>query len=235
MIEFRTKINQIMIGIWLNGDKGNVVLAPGMPQYLDKYHPFVEQMKRLEYNLFVPRYMGTYESDGEFSTMNSVKSLEATVKLAKKGTTEELYANKTLKWNNEKVYLIGFSYGSLPSLLQGEGVNKTILVCPFAMIKYHLENSEGEDIKKTFEFLERAYTNIYRLNANDVVEDLKRIDPPKHKENLVMVFGESDTSIPKEEKGDLQAICKTAPCYEKESGHSLKMTDNMLKEIISSK
>src|SRR5689334_11183456 len=108
MAEFRVRENNIMIGVWLNGDNGNVVLAPGIPQYLDKYHPLVQQMKRLRYNLFVPRYKGTWESDGEFTINNSRESIECAVELANRGNAVELYANSDIRWDTKKISVIGF-------------------------------------------------------------------------------------------------------------------------------
>ncbi|MBS3127418.1 hypothetical protein J4228_04605 [Candidatus Woesearchaeota archaeon] len=232
MVEFRIKQEDVMVVVYLNGDNGNVVLAGGMPQYLDKYHPFVEQMKRLRCNLFVPRYMGTYESSGEFNTKNSVKSVESAIKLAKKGFGLELFGDSELKWNNERVYLYGFSYGALPSLLQEEEVDKTLLVCPFISMDYHLPNSNGENLKDTFEFLQRAYPNCYRFKANDVVEDIRKVQLPNNKERLFVVIGKNDNSIPKEEV-DYLKMRYNPKIIEKKEGHSIKVEDNILIDIFN--
>ncbi len=234
MVEFRIKQGNVMLGVYLNGDKGNVVFAGGMPQYLDKYHPFVEQMKRLGYNLFVPRYMGTYESSGEFNTENSVKSVESAIELAKSGEGVELFANSKLKWKNERTYLIGFSYGALPSLLQNLDVDKTLLVCPFVLMQYHLPNSSGENVKDTFEFLQRAYPNCYRFNANDVVEDILKVELPKLKDNLIVIIGKNDNSIPKEEVNYIRNLYNIKS-LEKDGGHSIKIDDTMLENILGGK
>lgn len=221
-----------MVGVYLNGDKGNVVLAGGMPQYLDKYHPFVEQMKRLGYNLFVPRYMGTYESSGEFNTENSIKSIKSAIELAKSGEGVELFGNSKLKWKNERTYLIGFSYGAFPSLLQEREVDKTLLVCPFVSIDYHFSHSQGEDVRKTFEFLERAYPNVYRFEADKVVDDISKYMCPDKKERLFVVVGKEDSSIPQEEIDYLKS--KYNPrVIEKEGGHSIRIVDTMLEKILN--
>lgn len=220
-----------MVGVYLNGDKGNVVLASGMPQYLDKYHPFVEQMKRLGYNLFIPKYMGTYESLGKFNTQNSIESVESVIELAKSGEGVELFANSKLKWKNDKTYLIGFSYGAFPSLLQKVDVDKTLLVCPFVSIDYHTQNSTGEDIRKTFEFLQRAYPNVYRFKTDEVVDDIAKYRGPDKKEKLFVVVGKNDSSIPKDEIEYLKT--KYNPIIvEKEGGHSIKIEDEMLENLL---
>jgi len=234
MIEFKIKIDEVMIGVYLNGNKGNIIFASGIPQYLDKYHPFVQQITRLGYNLFIPRYKGTYESNGQFNIKNSKDSIKLAIKLAKKGEGIELFANNKLKWSKENNYLIGFSYGALPALLQEEKVNKTILICPFISLLYHLPDSNGEDISQTFSFLERAYPNLYRFKSEDVLNDLQNIPLPKEKQNLIIIKGNNDKSIPKEELNYLKE--KYNPLiYSKEGKHSVIMDDELLKKILYTK
>ena len=64
MREYRVKCQNIIISIFLGGNKGNIIYASGLPQYLDKNHPLVQQALRLGYNLFIPKYPGSYESSG---------------------------------------------------------------------------------------------------------------------------------------------------------------------------
>lgn len=234
MIEFRIKQQNIMVGVYLNGDQGNIVLAGGMPQYFDKYHPFVQQVNKLGYNLFIPRYMGTYESDGEFNTQNSVESITSAVRLVKTGHGIELFGNNKVEWNNKNIYVLGFSYGALPALLQKESVNRTLLVCPFVALKYHLEDSQGENIVETFEFLERAYPNVYRFKATKVIEDLSKIELPEIKNDLVIMRGLDDRVIPDEEIDHLKL--KYNPLILEKSGkHSISIEDETLKKILSVK
>lgn len=231
MFELKIKEDGVMIGAWLNGGKRNVVLAPGIPQYLDKYHPFVKQIAGLGYNLFVPRYRGTYESDDPFSTMNSKESLEIALKIAKRGSAIELFENKKVVWDTERTVLVGFSYGALPALLQQEEVDKTVLVCPAVSLRYHTPESGGENIAETFNFLERAYQNVYRFKAVDVIADLTNIALPERKDNLSIVVGRADSSIPSEEIGLLKSMYHPQ-CFEKEGGHSIIMTDDLLQKVL---
>lgn len=232
MIEFRSQLQEVFVGFFLNGNKGNIVLAPGMPQYLDKYHPLVVQASKLGYNLFIPRYMGTFESSGTFSSLNSSETLAETIRMVKKGKTTELFAHKEMTWSSEKIYLLGFSYGALPALLQTEDVSKTILVCPFISLEYHRKGSSGEDIQETYEFLERAYPNLYRLKTAEVIRDLERTTLPAVKENLVVVSGDKDMLIPKVE---IQALLqKYHPVFmTKDTGHSLSMDDTLFLKLFS--
>ena len=236
MIEYRTKVDNTFVGIWLGGDKGNIVLGCGLPQYIDKYHPFVAQITGLGYNLFVPRYQGTFESGGDFNILSSKQTIEDSIGLVLTGKTIEFFDQREIIWDkNAPLYIIGFSYGSLPVLLSSnKRIAKTILICPFIDIHFHLENTSGENIKDTLSFLERAYPNLYRLNTNQVVENLLDITLPDQKENLIIVIGTNDTSIPKEEIDLLSHTYPNARFLKENGGHSIKISDELLLNILNS-
>jgi len=232
MVEFKVRKGNILVGIYLNGNKGNIVLSSGIPQFLDKYHPFVGQMKRIGYNLFIPRFMGTYESDGTFNTRNSAESIESAVKLVRSGKGTELFGNTELKWDNNNISIIGFSYGALPALLQREIIDRTLLICPFVDLKYHLNGGNGEDVRKTFEFIERAYPHIYRLNASEVIDDLSKISLPTKKDNLIVIRDLSDSLIPFDE---IELLKKKygARIIDKGGGHNILVEDNLLEQLLA--
>lgn len=234
MIEYRTKIKDTFIGMWLGGNRGNIVLACGIPQYIDKYHPFIEQIGRLGYNLFIPRYHGTFESNGEFTVLSSKETIEDAINMVKKGNTVEFFKNEKIIWENHiPLYVLGFSYGALPALLSNENCNKTVLVCPFVDISFHIENSSGENLKETFEFIERAYPNLYRLTANNVLKDLLTVNLPKKKDSLVVVYSSEDKSIPKEEIDLLAHKYLNVQLITKNGGHSIKISDELFLGIFS--
>ena len=64
MREYRIKQQNMIVSVFLGGSKGNIIYASGLPQYLDKNHPLVQQSVKLGYNLFIPKYPGSYETDG---------------------------------------------------------------------------------------------------------------------------------------------------------------------------
>ena len=225
-----------MISAWLNGGDGSIILAPGLPQYIDKYHPLVKQAEKLGVNLFIPKYSGTYESNGEFSLKNSIKTLEQVIKLIKKGTAKELYANKEIKWKTNNINLIGFSFGALPSVLQKIKIKKTILVCPFIFSEFHLgRKCLGEDVSKTFSFLERAYTNLYRINSKNLLKELANIKVSCKKERLIFIFGQEDSVIPKEEGHKIKECFPNSKIFFKEGGHSVMIEDSLISSLCDLK
>ncbi|MDD3175995.1 MAG: hypothetical protein PHU51_05960 [Candidatus Nanoarchaeia archaeon] len=231
MVEHRMIMENVLISVWLNGDQGNVILAPGIPQQFDKYHPFVEQMSRLKYNLFIPHYIGTRDSLGDFTIANSTKSVAVAIRLAKKGEFKELFSQKILNWNCKKNYLMGFSYGALPSLLQDESIDKTILICPFISLQHHLKGKSGENVEETFRFLERAYPKTYGFKTEKVLNDLSKVVLPKKTEKIIVVRGLNDISIPQEELDYLNAHYDVL-MLTKEGNHTIQMTDSFILKLI---
>lgn len=152
MIEYRIKINENLLAIFFISDenKGTVVYASGVPQYVQKQHSFVSQILEAGYSLCIPKYYGTWESSGEFSVENSIKALQETISLIKTGKCKELYADNTITWNKEKIILLGYSFGALPALkCNTEDIYGTILVCPFISSKFQ---KGGEDVNETLIF-----------------------------------------------------------------------------------
>jgi hypothetical protein len=195
-MELRIKHKDTLIGAWLNGDSGNVIISPGLPQYIDKHHSVIKYLSRAGYNIFTPRYIGSWESDGKFSIKNCVETLAQTLELIRLGEGIESYNLAKTSWSNDiPTYLIGFSFGALPVLLLEADVKK-ILVCPFVSAAYHTGNNSGEDIEHTFEFLFRGYPNVYRLDVSEIMMELKRVKYPKECKNLTIVFGVEDSIIP---------------------------------------
>ncbi len=228
-MELRIKHKKILISVWLNGGDKNILLAGGLPQYVTKYHPLVKMAEEASINLFVPRYMGSWESGGTFSVKNCVKTVEETIRLIRNGKGEELYGNSSVSWNSEKIYLVGFSFGGFPALLNEESVTKTILVNPFVNLILQ-KKFKGEDIEETLRFLKRAYANMYRFDFAEVIKDLISLKYPEKKDKLVLVRGVNDKTIPKEQIDWISA--KYNPIYiEIPGGHSLNFTKELFEKV----
>jgi len=234
MIELRARFQNTFVGLWLGNNVANFVLAPGIPQYLDKYHPIVAQVMRIGGNLFVPRYNGTFESSGEFSFKSSVKSIDETIELISTGQVTQLYDSTVVSWKTDNVptIVLGFSYGGLVSRYLSLTTHYTALICPLYDVSLHLGGGAGEDIEKTFSFVERAYPNMYRLSSKKVVDELSVLQDTGDGNVNTIVAGSADSSIT---KGEIQMLCEKYPLANliwKSGGHSLSMDDDLLLGII---
>lgn len=221
MIEHRTYVEGVSISIFLaDRPKGNIVFASGLPQYIDKYHPVVEHMIKAGYNLIVPRYYGTFDSEGVLTITGATKTVEIATRLAKNGTFYDLYTKGDSDLGVDATYLVGFSFGALPALLQSEQVLKTILVCPFVSLEFHDGNKKynGESIKETLDFLRRAFKKTYNFETLELLEDMRKTKLPDRRAPFVVVEAEDDKSIPADEIAFLQEkyACDT---IKKSGGH----------------
>jgi len=221
-MELRFFNKGIIICSWITKADICVILAPGIPQYLTKYHPFVQTMIKLGVNLFIPSYKGTWESPGKFSIKESVKSIENTINFVRQCSGQELYNKENIKWQQKKIILIGFSFGALPALLSKETVDKTILIHPFVNSKIH-KKYNGEDLNKTFSFVKKAYLMAYRLSPSKVINELNKLHYPLFKNNLKIISGKKDNSIPKEEIDWLKMKYPDLKHIELDSEHTLNL------------
>lgn len=233
MIEYRTICNNTTISIFLGGENGNIIFAPGLPQYIDKYHPLVQQIERLKYNLFVPHYPGTHDSGGELNIVGSANAIANTIQLVKKGYTNELFNDKKIAWKNTNFYALGFSFGALPLLIQKEPIDKIAVICPFVSMEFHKnQDYKSENISKTLDFLSRAYKNTYRFNKPKLLDELASTKLPKDDKNITVIFAEDDESIPFQE---IQYLSQLYHCdiIKKPGTHSLKIDDEIFVKLWS--
>lgn len=231
MRELKIKKSNIIISAWINKGDKCIILAPGLPQYIDKYHPFVKQSIKLGYSLFVPRYIGSYESGGIFTIDNCVKTIEETVGVVRGGLAKELYANSSINWGKNKICVVGFSFGAMPVLLANIQVHKVVVVCPFINIKYHINSSIGENLNHTLQFIKRGYKNLYRVDVKSFINDLKKIKLIKNQKDVVVIAGKKDLSIPKNEIEELCFLYKTKAIY-KNTGHNLDIPNLFFTKIF---
>ena len=230
--EYRTKIKDCIVSIFLCGDNCNIVFVPGLPQSIDKHHPLVRQAERLGCNLFIPQYPGTHDSGGKLSVAGASEIVAETIKLAKSGQAAELYGGEMLKWNTGRVCAMGFSFGALPLLMQNQHVHKTMLVCPFVSMKFHNEKrKDAENILETFDFLEKAYPWSYRFEKQALARELKEVKLPKRSDEIILIYSMSDQVIPQEEIAFIKDLYK-CKAFEKADGHSAIMADDMLEKIL---
>ncbi len=230
-MELRIKFKNTLIGLWLNGNKGNVIISPGLPQYIDKHHSVIKKFSEMGYNIFTPRYIGSWESDGNFSLKNCIKTIDQTLEIIKLGKATESFNTSEVLWqSNLPVYLIGFSFGALPVLLSKSNAKK-ILVCPFVNMAYHTAGGSGEDLEHTFQFLYRGYPNVYRLNVSKIIKELKSVKYPTESSDLTVVIGLQDNVIPPTEIDFL--VKKYSPIvYRLPMAHSLNDINESNLELI---
>lgn len=227
------KINNkgILTGVWLNGGEKNLIYACGLPQYITKYHPIVKLCQEFKVNLFVPRYRGSWESDGNFTITESIYSIEETIKMVRGGKAVELYNDSKITWNGQKIFLIGSSFGGIPAIINKEKVYKTILVNPLVNFLLHRKFS-ATSFEKSLDFLLKAFKNVYRFDKVGLIKELENLGDFEQKNNLVLIRGSKDNLI---SEGEIEWIKnRFNPNYLEitNSEHSLEIPNDIFKKIL---
>lgn len=197
-MELRLRVEGLLIGAYLNGDDKNIIYCSGLPQYPTSYHSFIQDLMKLNYNIFVPRYAGTWESDGEFSPLSSIETIKKTIEIVKRGYAVDTYSESTVSWqtNEATLALLGFSYGAMPALANSSLVAKTLLLMPF--VTFIEGDSSAIEMQATLDFVQRGYKNVYRtsLTTMDFLGQYSICDLVQSKpEHLAVTKGTLDKTI----------------------------------------
>lgn len=233
----KTKDNNI-IWYWklaTNETDSCLLIAPGLPQYIDKYHPLLKTLSSLSMDTFCLRYSGSWENSGELSVKNSSENINSAISFIKNWKGISLFDNSPQNFSYKKIFLLWFSYGGLPTIFSHyhEDVTK-ILCCPFTNNKFHSWDL-GEKISETVKFLERAYPNVYNISNLNISKELKQLNYDKMdvQSKYILITWKYDKSIPQEEidwiKNSLNISIHTVV----ESGHSINLPKDVLFKIFS--
>lgn len=163
-MEHRIVYKDILIGCYFakNISNKNIIFCQGLPQYVTPKHSFIKDYLDIGYNVFVPRYYGSWESGGVFSPTTVVETIKKTIQFVKLGYGIDTYSNSRLDWDGSgSLTMIGFSFGALPAISLCGMVTRTILIAPFIMDPSN--KSSVKEVTKTLIFMNNGYRNAYRI------------------------------------------------------------------------
>lgn len=196
-IEYKFNIKGVAMSFWKGSGDKTIIFASGFPQYVTSYHPFVSTLVSLGYNLLVPKYKGTWESDGVFGIKTSIESIQAALELVRLGKVVELFGNNEIQIPNKEVIVVGFSYGALITLLTEASNIKKILLMPFLNLELHGK----EELQKEISFIIQAYPRVYAFDPAVLISELENIRYPEvvSDQNITLVTGTKDVGASKDE------------------------------------
>ncbi len=180
--------------------RDTIIYLPGFPSSGskgDKINTFYD----LGYNVFAPKYRGTYQSHGTFLEENPVEDFTAYLKQLQDGKATNLWDESTVEYEINNLVLIGssFSGGITLSLTMKAVVDKAILLAP--VIDY--EAFDGQDLEHLTQFVRRAFQHVIRLDFNDLTEKITGYDdcnPSAYKHAIdtptLVLHGDQDQTVP---------------------------------------
>lgn len=180
--------------------KPAIIYLSGFPSngsYDDKINLLYEK----GYNVFVPLYRGSFQSNGSFLERNPVRDLEEFYDYISKGKAIELYNEKEINFKNTCTYLYGSSYGGSMALglAAVRSIDKIVLSGPVWSWDSHSEKEE--DLQQLIGFVKRAFKHLYRLDTEDLqgrLREFEELKPAFYKDKInaeLLVFHDTEDKV----------------------------------------
>jgi esterase/lipase len=171
---------------------GAVILLDGLPSNPQSKNELIQELSSSGYDVFFPRYEGTWESKGTFLERAPSEAIIEFIEALKKG---EKIGNK--KYLANSVFLLGASFGGGVTLdiATKYSADKVCVVSP--AISFKAVNG----IETLGDYLKKAYSKDYRFNLKDwqklIIDEIwnlksGRINAPN---NVWIVTGKNDNQV----------------------------------------
>lgn len=164
----RTKFkNEIITEFLPPVSKSNkvIILCTGMPGYPGEKKNLLKFFANAGYWAFLPRYRGSWESDGEFLKESPHIDILDIISELESGFTE-LWGMQKFSVENPEVYLMGSSFGGPAVILASvdKRVKKAVALSP--VVDWRIE-SKTEPFDHLSRFMMDAFGNGYRMERED--------------------------------------------------------------------
>jgi hypothetical protein len=159
-----------------------VIILPNFPSHNSYENPIKFWFDR-GYHVFMPRYRGTYQSNGKFLSKNVVDDMIDFAKSIEKGSVKNIWDGQKKEFKvNKKILIAGGFSGAIACgmVAKSDLFSHLILASPIWDFESH--NSEGneQDLNALLEFVGKSYKNCYRFsfkNLKKAVAKYKEIHP----------------------------------------------------------
>ncbi|MEI8337541.1 MAG: hypothetical protein WCF92_00140 [bacterium] len=141
-----------------------VIFLCGMPTYpsKEKYLALSNFFSNKGYWCFVPRYRGTWESEGKLFAKSPHLDVVDLINELSKGFSD-LWSGEKYKIENPEVVLIGSSFGGPAALLSSKNPNVKKVITFSSVLDWRYENETVEPVPKLSKFVGEAFGNGYRI------------------------------------------------------------------------
>lgn len=142
-----------------------VILASGAPTYPGKNGKVMASFAERGYWVFVPRYRGTWESDGEFLKHSPHEDILAVMDGVAKGFTDYASGQK-FRILRAKFFLLGSSFGGPAVILASRDtrVAKTVALSP--VTDWTKQEGTAEPLDLMSKLVPLTFGQAYRAQAN---------------------------------------------------------------------
>ncbi len=175
---------------------------PGTSSYLEIAEKYVNE----RFIFIHPKYLGSWESYGNFSISGCKKTIIDFTDALKKNKIKTIF-NEDFNLEIKEIFLLGHSFGGSVALCSGADLNIDGIIALAPVIDYKNQGKgeyKEEEMDLLYDFLIAGFKKVYRnlnksqwrsfcstglmLNANDYLEKLKT-------KKILIVHGTKDVSI----------------------------------------
>lgn len=208
----------------------SVIILDGLPSNPSSKDKLIQKLVRHDFDVFFPRYEGTWESRGEFLKRAPSKAIVEFIKSLQRG----VFLNDR-KYIAQKIFILGASFGGGVALdIASQNIaNRICAVSPVISFKKVV----GIDTLKNY--LRTAHIENYRFNSKNwhklLENGLWNLDDNKIKNSsdILILAGDADNQI---KKTDILKFAKKSKIKVSvyKAGHITlsKIKESMLEEIL---
>jgi pimeloyl-ACP methyl ester carboxylesterase len=160
---WRTRFGDIVAEFILPARESNkvIILAAGAPGYPGNREALMHFLSQKGYWVFLPRYRGTWESDGHFLEFPPHEDLLHIMDEIPKGFIE-LWSGSAHAIPNPEFYLIGGSFGGAAALLASRDDRVAKAVTISAVVDWREQENTIEPLELMSTYVPAAWGNGYR-------------------------------------------------------------------------
>ena len=204
---------------YLKNNNGKIIIfCSGIPG-ISSYPEIAEKYVNEGFIFIHPKYLGSWESYGNFSIEGCKKTIVDCVKALRSNEVKTIF-NKDFDIEIKEIFLLGHSFGGSVALCSGANLNIDGIIALAPVIDYRIQGNEEYEEEKMdwlYDFIVTGFENVYRnlnksqwesfcydgsiLNANDYLEELKT-------KKILIIHGTEDTSTNYNQSKEFYSILK---------------------------
>lgn len=239
--------NIIAESYYLENNNGKaIIFCSGIPG-TSSYPEIAEKYVKEGFIFIHPKYLGSWESYGNFSIEGCKKTIIDFIKTLRNNKIKTIF-NKDFDIKIKEIFLLGHSFGGSVALCSGADLNINGIIALAPVIDYKIQGNgeyKEEKIDWLYDFIAAGFENVYRnlnksqwesfchngsiLNANNYLEELKT-------KKILIIHGTEDTSINYNRSKQFYSIIKNLGSdidYVETSDNHSNIKLNSFKKIIS--
>jgi len=213
-----------------NPPYGAAIILDGLPSNPSSKDQLIQKLARHDFDVFFPRYEGTWKSKGEFLKRNPSKAIIEFIKTLQHGVFL-----RGKKYIARKIFVLGASFGGRIALdIASKNVaDKTCAISPAISFRRIAEIDTLEN------HLRAEYAGDYRFNSKNwyklLEEDVWNLDNNKieNPSDTLIIAGNNDNEIKKADVFEFGKKNKIRiSIYDFDHITLSKITESMLEEIL---